>query len=313
MLAVLCPGQGSQKPGGLLPWLNSGEDRSFARSLGEWAGCDLVRHGCESDQETLRDTAVAQPLIVATGLLAWSQLTRRFDLDAENLVVAGHSVGEITAAVIADVLTAEQGMALAAGRGRAMAEAARARATGMAAVIGVADDTLERILDEHCLSVANLNGDGQVVVAGPQDRLAALRADRSHGGRVVPLKVAGAFHTSFMAEAVPAVRRLTSTFSPRDPRCILLSNQGGQQLVTGSQATSTLVEQMVRPVRWDLTMAAVVGTGAAAAVELPPAGVLQGLLSRSHPGLRCTRLDRPEQIDTVAEVLAPSGATQPLM
>lgn len=297
MRALLCPGQGSQRPGGFTPWTTTAETRSHAATLSDWAGIDLLRHGTESGAETIRDTAVAQPLIVSLGLMAWAEMRRRTPPSISgSLLVAGHSVGEITAAVIAGVLTEREGMQLAALRGRAMAEAARSEPTGMAAVIGGDPHSLAELLPPLGLAVANHNGEGQVVVAGPAARLADLRAAAPVGARVIPLKVAGAFHTHHMLAAAPQVAALIATFSPRDPQVPLVSNRDGRVLTSATEVTSALVTQITSPVRWDRTMHTMAGLGMTEAVELPPAGTLQGLLSRAYPEVDSVRFSSPEEI-----------------
>jgi [acyl-carrier-protein] S-malonyltransferase len=234
VLAVVAPGQGSQTPGFLSPWLDVPGVTSRLERLSEAAGLDLVRHGTESDADTIRDTAVAQPLIVAAALATFPTLFADADgTDADAFAVAapdavdalaGHSVGEIAAAALAGVLTPEAAMALVAERGRAMAEAAAAVATGMSAVLGGDPAEVSAALDRHGLSAANLNGAGQVVAAGSMEALAALAADPPARARVMPLKVAGAFHTPYMAPAIEALTRAAGAVRTADPTVRLLSN-----------------------------------------------------------------------------------------
>ncbi|GLY18865.1 ACP S-malonyltransferase [Kineosporia sp. NBRC 101677] len=299
MRAILCPGQGSQRPGLLTAWTGTDESREHVRRLGDWAGLDLLEHGTRSDAETLRDTAVAQPLIVAAGLLAWARLAGRAGRPAPaDLLVAGHSVGEITAAVIAGVLTEQEGMRLAAGRGRAMAAAASREPSGMVAVVGTTLERLTERLDGEDLHLANHNGAGQFVVGGSRPALERLRADPPAQARVIALRVAGAFHTPYMAQAVPEVQELIAGFSPADPVATLVSNRGGQVLTNGSEVTAALLTQMLAPVRWDLTMQSLFAAGLQEAVELPPAKTLQGLLERAHPQVQCLRLDNPGDVES---------------
>ncbi|HYF71419.1 MAG TPA: ACP S-malonyltransferase, partial [Nocardioides sp.] len=203
MLVIVAPGQGAQSPGFLRPWL---EDPTFASRFG-WlatvAGLDLAHFGTEADAETIRDTRIAQPLLVATGLVAALELFPH-PADAFEKVgaVAGHSVGEIAAAAGARVITAEQAMVLVRERGNAMAQAAAVTPTGMTAVLGGDRDEVLAALDKHGLTPANDNGPGQIVAAGTREQLEALAAEPPAKARLMPLSVAGAFHTQHMEPAV---------------------------------------------------------------------------------------------------------------
>src|SRR5690606_10505783 len=195
VLVIVAPGQGAQTPGFLRPWL---EDATFASRF-EWlatvAGTDLVHYGTESDAETIRDTRVAQPLLVATGLVAALELfPHPADAFARIGAVAGHSVGELTAAAGARAITAEQAIALVRERGNAMADASAVTPTGMTAILGGDRDEVLAALARHGLTAANDNGPGQVVAAGTLEQLAALADDAPAKARLMPLSVAGAFH-----------------------------------------------------------------------------------------------------------------------
>lgn len=203
VIVVVCPGQGSQTPGFLRPWLELDGVRERLAAYSDAAGVDLIAHGTMSDADTIRDTSVAQPLIVAASLIAWRALGAD---TARAGGVAGHSVGEIAALVAAGVLDDVDGMRLVGARGRAMAEAAAQVRTGMSAIVGgVEADVLAKVA-EHGLEPANYNGGGQIVVAGELDALAALASDAPKGARVIALQVAGAFHTRFMAPAKDALK-----------------------------------------------------------------------------------------------------------
>lgn len=316
MLAVVAPGQGSQTPGFLSPWLDVPGVTSRLERLSEAAGLDLVRHGTESDADTIRDTAVAQPLIVAAALATFPTLFADDDTDetddANGFAVAapeavdalaGHSVGEIAAAALAGVLTTEAAMTLVAERGRAMAEAAAAVATGMSAVLGGDPDEVSAALDRHGLSPANLNGAGQVVAAGPMEALAALAADPPARARVMPLKVAGAFHTPFMAPAIEALTRAAGAVGTADPTVRLLSNADGAQVRTGQETLDRIVAQVGRPVRWDLCMATLADLGVTGLVELPPAGALAGLAKRGLPGVEIVAVKTPADLEAARELV----------
>lgn len=293
MLVVVAPGQGAQSPGFLAPWLEVDGVRATLDWLSAVAEVDLVAHGTTSDADTIRDTAVAQPLLVAAGLATH----RALHADSAASVVAGHSVGEITAAALAGVLNAEQAMVLVRERGRAMAAASAARPTSMTAVLGGDPDEVGAKLAEYGLTAANVNGAGQVVAAGTTDALAALSNDPPARARLRPLEVAGAFHTEHMRPAVERLHRLRAGMSVGDPRATVLSNRDGALVATGVEALDRIVGQVAHPVRWDLCMASMADLGVTGMLELTPAGTLTGLARRGLPGVATFALSTPDQID----------------
>ena len=315
MLVIACPGQGSQTPGFLTPWLEVPGCEDRLRWLSAVAGIDLLAHGTTSDAGTIRDTAVAQPLIVASGLVS---LLAIFPHPAEAFRVvaagAGHSVGEITAASGAGVLSAEQAMVFVRERGRAMAAASAVTPTGMTAVLGGDPDEVAAALEKHGLTPANANGAGQVVAAGTLEQLAALKAEPPAKARLVPLQVAGAFHTEHMRPAVDVLAGYARAITTHDPRTRLLSNADGTVVHDGREVLKRLVRQVSNPVRWDLCMAAMRDMGVTAVLEIPPAGALTGLVKRALPGVETLALKTPDDLAAARDLVArhgqPSGLSQ---
>jgi [acyl-carrier-protein] S-malonyltransferase len=308
VLAVLAPGQGAQKPGMLSPWLDLPAAEPFFRWAGAIADADLLTLGTTGDAEAIKDTAVTQPLVVAMSLFVARELGALPDPGASadrDVVIAGHSVGELTAAALAGVLSVEAAIALTAVRGRAMAAACAQTPTGMSAVLGGDPDELAVALDKHGLVAANLNGGGQVVVAGPLDGLAALRADPPAKARVLPLSVAGAFHTEYMAPARAELEDLVGGLRPADPSRLLLSNADGAAVDTGAEALARLVSQVTSPVRFDACLATLRDLGVTAAIELPPAGALAGLAKREWKGadVEILALNGPADLDRARELI----------
>ncbi|MGZ4602592.1 MAG: ACP S-malonyltransferase [Kineosporiaceae bacterium] len=308
MLAIVCPGQGSQTPGFLTPWLEMPDVAERLRWLSAVASLDLVAHGTTSDADTIRDTAVAQPLIVAAGLVTLTAVapgTLDEAADAARIAdaLAGHSVGELTAAALSGVLTAEQALVLVRERGRAMADASAITPTGMSAVLGGNPDEVTEAIERHGLTAANMNAAGQVVAAGTLDRLAALAADPPAKARIVPLQVAGAFHTTHMAPAVEVLAGYARAITPRDPRTRLLSNADGAVVETGGEALRRIVDQVSNPVRWDLCMATLRDLGVTGLLELPPAGTLAGLAKRALPGVEIVALKTPDDVPMARALL----------
>lgn len=315
MLVIACPGQGAQIPGFLAPWLEVPGFESRLRWLSAVADLDLVAHGTTSDAETIRDTAVAQPLIVASGLVALLAVFPH-PADAFKMVAAGagHSVGEITAAAGAGVLSAEQAMVFVRERGRAMAAASATTPTGMTAVVGGDAEEVTAALARHGLTAANVNSAGQVVAAGTLEQLAALAGDAPAKARLVPLQVAGAFHTAHMAPAVSVLSGYAQAMTTHDPRTRLLSNTDGTVVHDGREVLRRLVSQVSNPVRWDLCMEAMRDLGVTAVLEIPPAGTLTGLVKRALPGVETLALKTPDDLaaarDLVARHSKDSGLSQ---
>ncbi|WP_309079816.1 ACP S-malonyltransferase [Zhihengliuella sp.] len=303
MLAIVCPGQGSQTPGFLTPWLELPGVADHLAQLSELTGRDLTHFGTAADEETIKDTAVAQPLIVAAGLVTARALFSDGAVP-DRTVVAGHSVGEITASAIAGALTEQDAMVFVRERANAMAEAAAATPTGMAAVLGGDPDEVRAAIDAAGLAAANANGGGQTVAAGTLEEIDAFAAAPPAKARVIPLKVAGAFHTRHMAPAVSVLERLAPELSPDDPRLTLLSNYDGGVVVDGRANLASLVAQVSRPVRWDLCMERLADLGVTGLLELAPAGTLAGLAKRGLKGVATLALKSPEDLDSARAFVA---------
>ncbi|HLP23338.1 MAG TPA: ACP S-malonyltransferase [Microbacteriaceae bacterium] len=307
MIVVVCPGQGSQTPGFLNPWLDlPGVAESIDR-LSQAAEVDLRTHGTVSDADTIRDTRIAQPLIVAASLISLQAL--RSASPVVPTAFAGHSVGEFAAAAAAGVLSDEEALQLVGVRGRAMAEAAAQVETGMSAVVGGETDEVVRALEAAGLSPANYNGGGQIVAAGPIAALAALKDAPPAGARVIPLQVAGAFHTAFMASAVETVRAAAAGLSPSDPTATLWTNRDGSVVASGSNYVDLLIGQIALPVRWDLCMADFAAKGVTGVVELAPAGALVGLAKRGLPGIPTVAVKSPDDLHAAVDLLASAEGT----
>jgi [acyl-carrier-protein] S-malonyltransferase len=313
VLAIVAPGQGAQVPGFLTPWLELPRIAVRLRWLSACAGLDLAHYGTEADAEAIRDTAVAQPLIVAAGLISLLEL---FPHPAEAYgkvgVGAGHSVGELTAAAAAHVISAEQAMVLVAERGRAMADASAITPTGMSAVLGGDREVVLAKLAEHNLEPANENGSGQIVAAGTLEDLSALADDPPDGSRVRPLQVAGAFHTKYMAPAVDRLAMLAAAVTTHDPRTRLLSDRDGSVVHDGREVLHRMVDQVAAPVRWDLCMKTMSDLGVTGLLELPPAGTLVGLAKRALPGVETVALKSPADIEAAIDLVARHGTANPV-
>nr|WP_199340277.1 ACP S-malonyltransferase [Mycobacteroides chelonae] len=299
---MLAPGQGSQTPGMLTPWLELPGATDQVEQWSKASGLDLVRLGTTATAEEITDTSITQPLVVALTLLAYDELTKRGHLNAKTTVVAGHSVGEIAAYAIAGVISADEAVALAATRGAEMAKACALDPTGMSAVLGGDEaEVLER-LEALELIPANRNAAGQIVAAGRITALEKLAEDPPAKARVRQLATAGAFHTHFMAPAQEAYAAAAAAILPSEPVTTLLSNFDGTPVASGADAMEKLVNQLTSPVRWDLCTEYFKTADVQAVVELPPSGALAGIAKREMRGVTNQALKSLEDLDALAEL-----------
>jgi [acyl-carrier-protein] S-malonyltransferase len=294
VLVIACPGQGAQKSGFLSSWLELPGFAATIDELTEASGIDLRRHGTESDDETIKDTAVAQPLLVASAIAAYRELFADQPLPQ---VVAGHSVGEIAAAQIAGILEPEAAMDFVRVRATGMAEASAAAPTGMAAVVGGEPEAVLTAIETAGLAPANVNGGGQTVAAGSLENIDSLVENAPERARVIPLKVAGAFHTDYMSPAQHPLSELAAGLSPQDPRISILTNADGRQVGSGAEYLDLLVNQVTNPVRWDLCQQQLLDMGVTGLIELVPGGTLTGLAKRAMKGVETLALKSADDLE----------------
>ncbi|MEB3067864.1 ACP S-malonyltransferase [[Mycobacterium] vasticus] len=305
MIALLAPGQGSQTPGMLSPWLegpDAGEARAQLTAWSDISGLDLVALGTTATAEEITDTAVTQPLVVAATLLAYAALSeRRSGPLGQDVIVAGHSVGEIAAYAIAGVISPDDAVMLAATRGREMAKACALEPTGMAAVLGGDEAEVLARLEQLDLIPANRNAAGQIVAAGPLTALDKLAEDAPEKARVRKLATAGAFHTQYMAPALEAYSAAAARVTTNEPTATLLSNRDGQPVTSAAAAMEQLVAQLTQPVRWDLCSDTLRAREVTAIVEFPPAGTLAGIAKRELRGTPTHAVKSPADLDGLPE------------
>ncbi|MBX7551449.1 ACP S-malonyltransferase [Streptomyces sp. NPDC004232] len=303
MLVLVAPGQGAQTPGFLTPWLELPGAKDRVAAWSDAIDLDLVHYGTEADADAIRDTAVAQPLLVAAGLLSAAALGDISEVAPG--AVAGHSVGEITAAAFAGVLDDTDALRLVRRRGLAMADAAAITETGMSALLGGDPEVTVPHLEKLGLTPANINGAGQIVAAGTLEQLAALAEDKPEGVRkVVALKVAGAFHTRHMAPAVETLEKAIAELTPADPKVAYVSNKDGRTVGNGAEVLERLAGQVANPVRWDLCMESFKELGVTALLEVCPGGTLTGLAKRALPGVKTLALKTPDDLEAARALIA---------
>ena len=305
MLALLAPGQGAQTPGFLTPWLEDATSRALLENWSTLIDLDLVTLGTTGDADEIRETSHAQPLLVAAGLISAMQSFAGQDLSFDYF--AGHSVGEITAASLAQVFDGDAAMTLVNVRGRAMSTAASGSNTGMSAVLGGEREVVVAALLALGLTPANENGGGQIVAAGPLEALALLGENPPAGARVRPLQVSGAFHTSVMQPAVTKLADAAHEIDVNNPVAPVISNRDGAIITNGDELLARIVGQVSGPVRWDLCMATLAAQGVTGVIEVAPGGTLTGLVKRAQPGIELFAIKTPDDIEGAREFARTHG------
>ncbi len=311
MLAIASPGQGAQTPGFLSSWLDLDSFGDRLAWLSAVSGIDLAHYGTQADAETIRDTAIAQPLLVASAISIAHELFGEGAGPCGSAdLVAGHSVGEIAAAALTGAISAESAMVFVRERGQGMAAASDVQPTGMSAVIAGNPDEVLAAIEAAGLTAANNNGSGQLVAAGTLEQLQVLADNPPWRARVIPLQVAGAFHTTHMAPASARLAMLARSIPTATPTTRLLSNRDGQIVADGADYLARMVAQVTNPVRWDLCMATMASLGVTGLLELAPAGTLTGIAKRNLKGVALFNLNTPDQLDEAREFCAAHATTK---
>jgi len=296
VLAIIAPGQGSQTPGMLNSWI---QDPALKELLVQWSNAidlDLLHLGTVADAEEIKDTANAQPLIVAASLLG------AHALGIKNFAVtSGHSVGELAAAALSGAISDSDALTIVRTRGIEMAKAANASPSGMSAVLGGDRAEVLATISSLNLVAANDNGAGQIVAAGDLRALASLNENPPTGARVRALAVAGAFHTQFMQPAVEPLRKLASNVTTHPVLVQVISNKDGQVVTDHTEVLTRIVNQIANPVRWDLCMESLKSLGVTGVIELPPAGTLVGLLKRAASEIETFALKSADDLNAARE------------
>ncbi len=305
MLALLAPGQGAQTPGFLTPWLADATSRALVENWSNLINLDLVELGTTADADEIRETSHAQPLLVAAGLISSLQTFAGQNISFDYF--AGHSVGEITAASLAQSFDGDCAMTLVNVRARAMSAAATGSNSGMSAVLGGEREIVVAALLALGLTPANENGGGQIVAAGSLDALALLAENPPAGARVRPLQVSGAFHTSVMQPAVTKLADAAREITVIDPVAPVISNRDGAIITGGDELMARIVGQVAGPVRWDLCMETLAAQGVTGVIEVAPGGTLTGLVKRAQPGIELFAIKSPDDIEGAREFARSHG------
>jgi [acyl-carrier-protein] S-malonyltransferase len=307
LIVLTCPGQGSQAPGFLSAWLELPKFRSEIERYSSILDMDLTHYGTKADADQIRDTRIAQPLIVASSMASYAVLVDWLGDRSVVSGVAGHSVGEVTAAYISGILGTESALRFVKARGEQMARAAGLEASSMAAVVGGEQELVLGKLVELGIFAANFNGKGQIVAAGSAAKIQELIQSPPAGTRVVALAVAGAFHTSFMESAKDELTSLANSLNTANPDLIIWSNSDGSRIEHGDKFLELLINQVSKPVRWDKTMDSMSLAGVTKIIELLPGGALTGIAKRSMPGVDTLALKNPEDLEKATSFAREQG------
>lgn len=311
MLAFTFPGQGSQRPGMGRPWVDH-ESWELVTEASDVAGRDVAHLMLDADAEELKDTRNAQLMTFVSSLMVLDAVER---LGIEPSFCAGHSLGEYTALAAVGALSFDEGVRLVSERAEAMHDAGLDNPGTMAAVLGLDDDQVEvacRLADSD-VWVANFNAPGQIVIAGSPDGVAraADEAKKLGAKKVMPLQVAGAFHTPYMAGARDRLRKAIAEAHPRDTDVAVVSNVDALAHNHGNEWASLLSAQLTSPVRWKHCLLTLEAAGVTEYAELGPGGVLTGMTKRSVDAARTISVATPEDLNKLLDWMAAARPMSP--
>jgi len=303
-LAFLYPGQGSQQVGMGIELLREPYLEHYFAQAQAVSGLPIRRYSLEGPMIELTRTEVAQPALFAVSL-ALTDAARARGLSPA--LVAGHSLGEYTAAVVAGAISIEDGMELVCLRGRLMAEVQAEHPGAMVAVIGLSEQELEPLCQaasgDGSIALANINAPGQIVVSGEQPAVAKLGelAEQAGAERVVSIAAGAAFHGELMQSVQAQMSGAMSGVDWNDPLVPVAVNAHGRIVRSGEELREALAAEIASPVRWVECVRSLVEAGCDEFLELGPGRVLAGLVRQIDPGTDVFSADSPARLDSFVQ------------
>ena len=296
-LAFIFPGQGAQAPGmGQDVFDEYDSAKAIFKAADERLGFPISELCFEGPEEKLKETAIAQPAMVAT-CLAYLAAARDMEVLPQPAFVAGHSLGEYTALAAAGVLEPADAIQLAALRGRLMHLASQQAPGAMAAVLGIDEATLNELTREAGVFIANYNCPGQVVISGERDKMTrAVETLVGRGAKVVPLAVSGAFHTPLMAPAAEGLARVVERLTFKDAAIPIIANTTGEPVTAAADIKAELLKQLTTSVYWQKSVEYMISAGVTTFVEIGPGKVLSGLIRRISRDVKTVNISDAQAI-----------------
>jgi [acyl-carrier-protein] S-malonyltransferase len=300
-VAHIFPGQGSQSVGmGCKLYQSSPKAREVFEEADEALKFPLSRLCFEGPEDELRQTINAQPAIMTVSI-ACLRAAAELNNQVKPAFVAGHSLGEYTALVDANVLRFIDAIRLVRERGRLMQQAGEIKPGGMAAVIGLDEGVLKEVCQETGAEIANINCSGQIVISGTKEAIArAADLAKARGARIViALQVSGAFHSTLMLPTIEGMAQAISQIDFNVPEVPIVVNSTAKPVTTAEEVKEELLRQLCHCVQWQPTVEYMVREGVSTFVEIGPGQVLSGLIKRISKKVQVVNMSDPESIKAV--------------
>lgn len=306
MIAILSPGQGSQKEGMLKAWL---DEELMISNFQNVSGIDLVKLGTVAASSELKKTLNAQVLISLATTISYYKLLEHKNIKLDNLIFAGHSVGEVSSYHFSGILNLDDYIFTLISRARSMQMVCDSnKNTTMLAIIGSTEVIVSPLLESFNLSISNINSSNQIIISGLQSDLLLFRKKYNDQFKMIELDVSGAFHSEYMRYAQEQFHKELKSIEFNDPKYRIISNRDGKLLNYGQTAKKYLTEQITRTVRWDLCLNSLKNMEVKAILELAPGGVLTGIAKKELSGIKTFAIKDQNDIQPATEFLLENGS-----